>query len=125
MELVRRNNGEIQGVKFGKGSDSDEHWYEFNGSKVGKKYSFGNIDMAQKTGMASTRPCNTGPRVKVRGTQHPIRNLSLLHSVFSHPVSATLHRRLTTPKDGRRKNLKRKRNVECTFNNKQLNFMKQ
>ena len=52
MELVRRNNGEIQGVKFGKRSDSDEHWYEFSGSKVGKKYSYGNIDMALKTGMA-------------------------------------------------------------------------
>ena len=52
MELVRRNNGEIQGVKFGKRSDSDGHWYEFSGSKVGRKYSYGNIDKALKTGMS-------------------------------------------------------------------------
>ena len=38
-------------MKFGKRSDSDGHWYEINGSKVGRKYSYGNIDMALKTGM--------------------------------------------------------------------------
>ena len=50
MELVRRNNGEIQGVKFGKRSDSDGHWYEFGGSKIGRKYSFANIGRALETG---------------------------------------------------------------------------
>ena len=46
MELVRRSNGDIQGVKFGKLSDQDGHWYEFSGSKVGRKYSYGNLEQA-------------------------------------------------------------------------------
>lgn len=46
MDLVKRNDGSIQGVRFGKRSDENGKWMEFRGSKVGKKYSFGNLNKA-------------------------------------------------------------------------------
>ncbi len=52
MELVRRNDGSVQGVKFGARSKDGGRLYEFSGSKVGRKYSYLSIDRILRAGVS-------------------------------------------------------------------------
>ena len=52
MELVRRNDGSVQGVRFGARGKDCGRLYEFSGSKVGRKYSYLSIDRILTAGVS-------------------------------------------------------------------------
>ncbi len=85
MKEVRRNDGTLQGLRFGKTSDEDGHWYEFPGSKVGRKYSFKSIETS-----LCGKACNMGENHRHNGESHQQEQSYGCHESVAYTVASAM-----------------------------------